>query len=568
MEALLAFVRESSLPKTVRADVASEPVCSVTVGAVDKRSDGYGISAATLLHRGYFMRLLHNVVQDAGLRGSAPPFYTSVCLNVGFAARFHVDSRNEGRSFIVSGGDYTGGELFCEGPGDDVWHAEEELNVQGRAIRAGAAVTGTDYDIRRSWFQFDGSILHAVRPFAGERVNIVYFRAPRQKITAALSSKLRALGFPLPVRPLCALRWPSPYHIYICSTRRSGTIAHHTLRVLFQDASIAPEDVTLCVRDGVDVGSYMQFGLNIIVDEVAAQETPTFGLPEQRRLCLVGRSHGSWNLFVDDDVISIHRLESTEWMSLHDLILLGFLTAEQEDVRLWGCNSSGDARNLRDNVSHGLGLICGYFWGVFHDAKNPTPKLSDAVQGAGEDIERSLRFYHGGGIVRINFACAQAKTWCNDGGLQESFANDRRIRESAHDYVVLGLCREYPELLIYDPSRPNRCSFRSACSAATVAPRKTQQESKERPPKEKQPHQRSLQCGLCEKVYRRAADLRHHMLVQHTESAPRHACPNCGRLFLKAKDMKAHVRGMRCGSKRGRYRPWVPEMTEVAGVSI
>ncbi len=559
MEALLAFVRESSLPKTVRANVASEPVCSVTVGAVDKRSDGYGISAATLLHRGYFMRLLHDVVQDAGLRGSAPPFYTSVCLNVGFAARFHVDSRNEGRSFIVSGGDYTGGELFCEGPGDDVWHAEEELNVQGRAIRPGAAVTGTDYDIRRSWFQFDGSILHAVRPFAGERVSIVYFCVPRQKITAALSSKLRALGFPLPERPLCALRWPSPYHIYICSTRRSGTLGDHTLSTLFRDGSVATGDVTLCLRDARDVDAYAHFGLNIIVDEVAAQETPTYGLPEQRRLCVVGRPLGSWNLFVDDDALSIH---TPEGMSLHDLVLLGFLMAEQEGVRLWGLNTSADSRNVRDNISRRVGLVCGYFFGVVHSAQSPPLTLSDGVQGAAEDVERSLRFFCHSGVLRLNFAAVVAKTWVNLGGLQEALGD---ARASAHEYVVRALAREFSEHLAYDASRPNRCRFLASCGAPVKsdgydAARVVEAgPAQEQPPKAAKPQQASNQCAHCGKLYRRRADLLHHVRLQHEGGAPRHACPNCGRLFLKDKDMKAHVRGLRCGSKRGRYKPSVPE---------
>ena len=52
MDALLQFVRDHPLPSTVRANVADSPVCSVTVGLVDQRSQGYGISAATLLYKG------------------------------------------------------------------------------------------------------------------------------------------------------------------------------------------------------------------------------------------------------------------------------------------------------------------------------------------------------------------------------------------------------------------------------------------------------------------------------------------------------------------------------------
>ncbi len=67
MEALLDFVRGASLPKGVRANVSEERITSLTVGAVDQRSHGVGVSGATLLHHGYLTRLLHAVARDANL---------------------------------------------------------------------------------------------------------------------------------------------------------------------------------------------------------------------------------------------------------------------------------------------------------------------------------------------------------------------------------------------------------------------------------------------------------------------------------------------------------------------
>ena len=137
MEALLAFISENCLPKTVRANVSSESVCSLTVGVVDRRAEGYGISAATTLHRGLLTRLLHDVARDATLEGERPELYSSVCLNVNVRCRLHVDARsNDGPSFIVAAGDYTGGALFLEdASGNATCCVEEEaLHAGGRTL--------------------------------------------------------------------------------------------------------------------------------------------------------------------------------------------------------------------------------------------------------------------------------------------------------------------------------------------------------------------------------------------------------------------------------------------------
>ena len=545
MESLLDFVRGAALPKTVRANVCGEErITSVTMGAVDQRSQGVGVSGATLLHHGYLTKLLHAVAKDASLAGEAPPCYTSICLNVDFRAGPHKDSNNEGRSFIVAGGDYHGGELVVEDVGGTLY---DELPARG-----------VEHDIRGRWFAFDGSILHVVRPYVGFRVSVVFFCLPSRRISTSLVEKLHALGFPLPPSALPRYGPRCAYHIYVCSTRRAETVEPHTLRLLFEDGSITPDRVTLCLRDSEDAAAYAHLGLHTIADEALALTKPTYGLPEQRRLCLSGRPLGTWSLFVDDDVSSIHELEGAAWMTLHDLITLGFLTAEQESVTLWGLNTSTDARNLRDNTSRALGLVCGYFFGVIGCAHNPVLHLSDAVQGAAEDIERSLRFFHGRGIGRLNFACAQGKTWANAGGLQTSFG-DPRAREAAHDYVVHSLARECGSLC-HDAGKPNRCRFQLASSHEQVLaplPTKTPRQPRalaDAPAQAGLPRE-PLKCHLCDKVYRRHADLQHHAAVAHgAGDAPRHDCPKCGKAFLKRKDMRAHLLGLRCFSKRGRYQ--------------
>ena len=62
------------------------------------------------------LRLLHALCKDSSIIGDPPDDYTSICLNVDYAADLHVDRNNYGLSCIVAGGNYTAGELFLMDP--------------------------------------------------------------------------------------------------------------------------------------------------------------------------------------------------------------------------------------------------------------------------------------------------------------------------------------------------------------------------------------------------------------------------------------------------------------------
>lgn len=88
------------------------------------------------------------------MRSHDPRFkYTSVQVNKNMACRPHRDAGNEGPSYIIGLGDYTGGRLV-------VW---DDAGKQQRI------------DIRNRFFRFDGRKLHAVEPFKGERYSLVFF---------------------------------------------------------------------------------------------------------------------------------------------------------------------------------------------------------------------------------------------------------------------------------------------------------------------------------------------------------------------------------------------------------
>ena len=586
MDALLELVKSGALPlpKTFRGNVSPVPVCSITVGAVNQRaSAGLGIAAATLLDQGFLLRLLHDVAKDGSLYGERVQFYDAICLNVNFACKLHRDASNGGPSAVVAAGEYSGGELFVEDQAGDTIFQED----------SGREAIGFDHDVHRRFHVFDASRRrHGVRSFEGFRISVVFFAYPESRLSARIKHRLSALGFPQqnrswsfgPSSP-CLSTMP-PYCIFICTRHRHLTLMKHTIRELLADGSIAPATITLCVSDeeeAIAYGNYETLGLRILVArEEAAGPNCTRALPEQRRSCLAHRSYGSWNLFVDDDISRIHLHSKAQWMTLHELIMIGFLRAENKRTRLWGLNTSGDIRNLRNQVSDSLGLINGYFFGQIHEANNPALSLSNKFMGAAEDIERSVRHFHHRGILRLNFACAIAHTWRNPGGMQDTFVSSQ-ARKEAHDCVLSALIEEFPGSLHCAANKPNRCRFRTQASpslagtgdrensprtqvarSSLVATEKgSLNDAKPERPKHSNPlrareakgNMKPHSCPECSKSYVRKIDLTHHMRTQHSGAQPsrKYQCLTCNRLFLKEKDLDGHRALGRCFSKRGRY---------------
>ena len=113
MQALLDYLDSdtANIPSQDRPNVSSTPVRSITLGMVNKRQNGYGISAATTVDKLRLLQLLIGVANDSGIAGSAPEWYTSVCLNVDFASKLYTDSHNDGDSWIVTIGEHTGGDF-------------------------------------------------------------------------------------------------------------------------------------------------------------------------------------------------------------------------------------------------------------------------------------------------------------------------------------------------------------------------------------------------------------------------------------------------------------------------
>ena len=567
MQALLEYVQTtgSPIPPTDRPNVAKSAVRSITLGMVNQRP-AYGIANATTHDNFALLKTVLALLEDPGISGDAPSQFTSVCVNVDFGCALHTDRFNDGPSTMCALGPFVGGELFVEKTPDQEGEQPHTTEIDG------VAHEGVRVDVRDSWYTFDGAALpHMTLPYTGFRLSVVFFSVPVGRCDTRDLCRLASLGFRVTLP-----RAPWPYDVFCCSTRRPQTIAKDTLAALLADGSIPAAAVTLCVSDETDAESYRPLGLRLLV--------APGGLPQQRAVCTRALPDGSWALHVDDDITEVVKPPD---LSLHELIMLGFLLAARSRTRLWGLNTSADARNLRPYVSQAPGLVNGYwFGGIVADATRDCTPLSDRVGGAAEDVERSIRHFANAGITRLCFATAMARNQTNKGGLQ-SYYGTRHARAAARDYVVQALCDEFPALLRAEPDAPNGCHFlrppratsaeaESSSEAAgekidgpaseagddaddSGLPGGTDDEGEPEPEQQRPPRDRShvapcaAACSVCGKVYRRKTDLDHHMAQTHgTKPAEKSACPACGKTFRKRKDMLLHWRLGRCESKRGR----------------
>ena len=117
---------------------------SNTLGIVSKRSLAPDLSRISWAHPYLFFLLM----QFAEKHVSPHITFTSIQVNFNYPCKPHKDIGNEGDSFIIAFGDYTGGELCIE---------------------------NTDYDIKNRGLLFDGSKLtHWTRDWVGNRFSLVY----------------------------------------------------------------------------------------------------------------------------------------------------------------------------------------------------------------------------------------------------------------------------------------------------------------------------------------------------------------------------------------------------------
>lgn len=164
---------DESAFKELREHLAktSIPMNRYRKGVGDGRSQTFGIvrkrSMAPDLSRNSWLdpRLHYLLMKFAALHVPVP--FTSIQVNDSYPCSPHKDKHNEGMSYIVAFGNYTGGELVLKMPND------------------------TEFSIWHRPMLFNGSeIEHWTKPFQGRRWSIVFFTTlspPRHPMVRKLS---------------------------------------------------------------------------------------------------------------------------------------------------------------------------------------------------------------------------------------------------------------------------------------------------------------------------------------------------------------------------------------------
>jgi hypothetical protein len=117
---------------------------------------------------------LHAALKDL-MHATDPGFqYDCIQVNKNYRCAKHRDTNNQGPSYIVGLGDYTGGELV--------------LHRDGYSV---------NLDIHNKPRAFDGLQWHETAPFTGERYSVVCFKL-RPRRWAAVATALSAAASPEP----------------------------------------------------------------------------------------------------------------------------------------------------------------------------------------------------------------------------------------------------------------------------------------------------------------------------------------------------------------------------------
>jgi hypothetical protein len=165
-------------------------VYSDTIGAIRRRSFGYGLTGAT---RNYpnFVKLLCQWLKDNRLEEKlgCDFKFTAINLNANYAGSRHRDAGNEGPSAIRAVGNFKGGKLVY-------WPKDPR---QKSDLKKLSPKDSKVFDLAKETVLFDGNCAHEVQPFDGHRYSIVYFTTTGfQKVPPADVKYLESLGMPYP----------------------------------------------------------------------------------------------------------------------------------------------------------------------------------------------------------------------------------------------------------------------------------------------------------------------------------------------------------------------------------
>jgi hypothetical protein len=150
LDQVLEELESIKFPSCVsRKNVSTKKIEAFVLGDVNYRGQAYlnGKTKGPSRYNRKFPKLFK--LLSAFIKTYKPNFeWTTIQVNKNVVCAPHIDRNNIGPSYIISLGDYTGGELVVE---------------------------GKKFNIKNKWKKFDGTKGHWVEPFKGTRYSLVFF---------------------------------------------------------------------------------------------------------------------------------------------------------------------------------------------------------------------------------------------------------------------------------------------------------------------------------------------------------------------------------------------------------
>ena len=210
---VLRVFREWGFKKNdVRVNVIPEGeqwVFSDTLGLLRDRCGKYLLSGPT---RAYpqVVRLVNRWMK--GNVNSAIDFcFTSISVNMDYAAKLHRDSNNCGPSVCKAVGDFEGGRLG--------YFADDDNTMELPKLKADHKEEAVYLDVKSDFQLFDGNRAHWVEPFDGKRLSFVFFSVRKYwKTKPSVLAELQERRFPLPTT-----EWMSHAEILLPQPRGYGS---------------------------------------------------------------------------------------------------------------------------------------------------------------------------------------------------------------------------------------------------------------------------------------------------------------------------------------------------------
>lgn len=216
------------------------------------------------------------------------------------------------------------------------------------------------------------------------------------------------------------------WRVAIPSYQRAETVLKKTLKTL-SEYKVNPEIIDIFVANEEEREVYE---MTIPKDMYGRTIVGVKGMREIRNFIQNYYLEGSCILCMDDDIEEVYQAVNGEKKPIKDFnsfVEYAFKVCEEASTRYWGVYAVDNPYFMKQQVSLGLRLLVGPFWGM----RTTHDKNLSVVTNEKEDYERSIRAYlRYGNVVRFDFIGFKTNFYSEPGGNQGVGREERVTNDS------------------------------------------------------------------------------------------------------------------------------------------